>query len=131
MALGRAGSSTSVSDVSSISFASTGEDDMETQPITPPHGEVLIDMAPFSREHAAVKTTMEESLPLESLTSPSGAVAERFSKMGVVSPVAVQVSAREEEDIDVVKKGMHSGSTPFTPLTPREIPDSDEESDDE
>jgi hypothetical protein len=124
----RAGSLTSVSDVSSISFASTGEDDMERQLITPPHSQ---DPASFSRDHSASKITTEKALL--SLASPSGEVTERFSKMGVVSPGAAAVSTHEEviKEIQVVEEETCSGSTPFTPLTPREIPDSDEESDDE
>jgi len=130
----RAGSLTSVSDVSSISFASTGEDDKETQLITPPPGQALIDPVPFSRGRSASKiATGNALLSLEFLASPSGAVAERFSKMGMVSPGAVAMSAQEEDvkEIRVVEEETHSGSTPFTPLTPREIPDSDEESDEE
>jgi hypothetical protein len=127
----RAGSLTSVSDVSSVSFASTGEDDMETQLITPPHGQALIDRVPFLRDHSASKIATDSALL--SLASPSSAVAERFSKMGVVSPAAAAVSAQEEDikEIREMEEETHSGTTPFTPLTPREIPDSDEESDDE
>ena len=118
----RAGSLASMSDVSS--FASTGEDELDSLLITPLYGQVLPDVAVGPTLSSAVAEGLNM---LEHPISPTGAVVEQLSNMGMVSPDASAHSweARESRDEE-----LDLGSAPHTPLTPRSVPDSDESDED-
>lgn len=122
----RAGSLASMSDVSS--FASTREDEMEGYLITPIHDQTPADVAVASQ--SVTSFAFDESMVLPELpTSPTGAVLERLSLMAMVSP---NTSSHPQKTLGQAfndGEDVHPGSAPHTPLTPREIPDSDDDSD--
>lgn len=119
------GSLASVSEISFASFGSGGSSSNFHELVTPLHDEFDLGLGMARVDTASILTREDEmdNVGIE-LASPTRPLREELAKLHMQSPPESNVPTDVQEDNDDDKM-----ESPHTPLTPRSVPDSEDDSD--